>query len=186
MPPRVVDPLAREAARRRAVDVLRSRRRSPGYGAAAVGNGLGAEEARRAVGRGRGRAGASPATLRRLARIDRLDPAGRRALAVDLAASGLSQRAIAARLGVSKRMVLDDLRRAGWVYPGSPRYERGSRRPAQVGREEPLALGGGLGGGDPPGGLLVADRGEGVVEGVLLVGERGEIAFGVANGMIVS
>ena len=62
------------------------------------------------------------ANLRRLARTARLDPAGRRALAADLAASGLSQRVIAARLGVTKKVIWDDLRRAGWVYPGSPRY----------------------------------------------------------------
>ncbi len=122
MPPRVVDPLAREAARRRAVDVLRVAEAVARYGAEAVGNGLGPEEARRAVVEAAAELEMIAGNLRRLARTARLDPAGRRVLVVDLAASGLSQRAIAARLGVTKKVIWDDLRRAGWVYPGSPRY----------------------------------------------------------------
>ena len=121
MPPRVVDPLAREAARRRAVDVLRVAEAVARYGAEAVGNGLGPEEARRAVVEAAAELEMIAGNLRRLARTaPRLDPAGRRALAVDLAADGISQRQIAARLGVTKKVVWDDLRRAGWVYPGSP------------------------------------------------------------------
>jgi Homeodomain-like domain len=122
VPPRVVDPLTREAARRRAVNTLRVAEAVARYGAEAVGNGLGPEEARRAAVEVAVELEHVAATLRRLARTARLDPAGRRVLVVDLAASGLSQRAIAARLGVSKRTVFDDLRRAGFIYPGSPRY----------------------------------------------------------------
>lgn len=118
MPPRVVDPLAR----RRVVDVLTVASAVAAYAARSVGNGLGPEEARRAAVEAAAELEIIAANLRRLARTaPRLDPAGRRVLAADLAASGLSQRAIAARLGVSKRTVFDDLRRAGWVYPGSPR-----------------------------------------------------------------
>jgi DNA-directed RNA polymerase specialized sigma24 family protein len=121
VPPRVVDPLAREAARRRAVDVLRVAEAVARYGAEAVGNGLGPEEARRAVVDAAAELEAVAAALRRLARTDRLDRAGRRRLAADLAAGGLSQEAIAARLGVARSTVWSDLRRAGWVYSGSPR-----------------------------------------------------------------
>jgi DNA-directed RNA polymerase specialized sigma24 family protein len=121
VPPRVVDPLAREAARRRAVDVLRLAAAIAEYGAGQVGNGLGPEEARRAVVDAAAELEAVAAALRRLARPDRLDRAGRRRLAADLAAGGLSQEAIAARLGVARSTVWSDLRRAGWVYPGSPR-----------------------------------------------------------------
>jgi hypothetical protein len=121
MPPRVVDPLAREAARRRAVDVLRLAAAIAEYGAGQVGNGLGPDQARRAVVDAAAELEAAAAALRRLARLDRLDPAGRRRLAAELAADGISQRQIAARLGVTKKVIWDDLRRAGWVYPGSPR-----------------------------------------------------------------
>jgi Homeodomain-like domain-containing protein len=122
VPPRVVDQLAREAARRRAVDVLTIASAIADYGARSIGNGLGPDEARRAAVEVAVELEHVAATLRRLARTDRLDPAGRRALAAELAADGISQRQIAARLGVTKKVIWDDLRRAGWVYPGSPRY----------------------------------------------------------------
>ena len=123
MPPRVVDPLTREAARRRAVDTLTIASALAAYAAGQIGNGLSPEEARRAAVDAAAELENLAGNLRRLARTaPRLDPAGRRALAVDLAASGLSQRAIAARLGVTKKVIWDDLRRAGWVYSGSPRY----------------------------------------------------------------
>jgi DNA-directed RNA polymerase specialized sigma24 family protein len=109
VPPRVVDQLGREAARRRAVDTLRVAEAVARYGAEAVGNGLGPEESRRAVVEVAAELEAIAGTLRRLARSGRLDPAGRRALVVQLAADGMSQRAIGRAVGVSKRTVWDDL-----------------------------------------------------------------------------
>jgi hypothetical protein len=96
------------------------------YAAGQVGNGLGPEEARRAVAAAADELEAVAAALRRLTRPDRLDPARRRARAADLAADGLTQEAIAARLGVARSTVWSDLRRAGWLYrlagraPGGP------------------------------------------------------------------
>jgi hypothetical protein len=56
--------------------------------------------------------------------------------------------------------------------------------PLEVPLEQADALSGCLGRGDAPGVLLGADRGERVVEGVLLVIERGEVGDGVVRGMI--
>lgn len=81
------------------------------YAAGRVGNGLGPEQARQAVADAAAELEAAAAALRRLARLDRLDPAGRRRLVAELAASGMSQRAIGRAVGVSKRTVWGDLHR---------------------------------------------------------------------------
>jgi hypothetical protein len=178
--------LTREAARREAVDVLTIAAAVAGYAAGQVGDGLGPVEARRAVVEAAAELEAAASSLRRLARLDPLDRPERRRLVAGLAASGMSQRAIAGAVGVDKRTVWDDLQRSRRGLPRLaevPGADRGD--PPPMGSEKPLPLGGGLGGGEPPGGLLVADCGEGVVEGVLLVFERGEIALGVTDGMIV-
>ena len=112
--------LAYEAARRRqAVATLRLAEAVARYAADQVGNGLGPQAARQATVEAAGELAELAAVLRRLAlaRPD-LDTAGRRALAVQLAADGLSQRQAARVLGVSKKTV--------WTYlrpgrgPGNP------------------------------------------------------------------
>ena len=90
-----------------------------GYAAASIGNGLSPDDARRAALDVAAELAELAAALRRLTRLD-LDAAQRRALAVELAASGLSQRQIGEQLGVSKKTVWADLRRA----------QRLERRPA--------------------------------------------------------
>ena len=89
----------REAARRRAVDVLRIAEAVAGYAAKSVGNGLEPEAARLAVIDAAAELELAASRLRRLARPD--DSAPRRAEALELAADGLSRRQIAERLGVS-------------------------------------------------------------------------------------
>jgi DNA-binding CsgD family transcriptional regulator len=76
------------------------------YGAAAIGNGLGPEQARRAVVDTAAELEAAAASLRRLARLTAAD---RRALAVELGGDGVSQRQIARTLGVSRRRAWDYL-----------------------------------------------------------------------------
>jgi hypothetical protein len=92
--------LTREAARRRAVDALRLAESIAGYGARQLADGLGQAEARSAALDVAGELETIAARLRTLARLD-LDAAGRRALAVELAASGMSREKIADRLGVT-------------------------------------------------------------------------------------
>jgi DNA-directed RNA polymerase specialized sigma24 family protein len=123
--------LTREAARRRAVRVLKIAEAIAAHGAEAVGNGLGPEQARRAALDVAAELETIAGNLRRLTRTTaRLDRAGRRALVADLAASGLSQRQIADRLGVAKSTVWSDLQRAGRITPARRGSGRGSRRPA--------------------------------------------------------
>lgn len=113
---RVVPPARREltgdVARRRAVDVLRVGESMCAYAAGQLANGLGPAEARVAALDVAAELAETAAALRRLARLD-LDRAQRRALAVELAASGMSQRQIAELLGVHKRTVWADLRAPG-------------------------------------------------------------------------
>ena len=87
------------------------------YAAGQVGDGLGPVEARRAVVEAAAELEAAASSLRRLARLDRLDPAGRRALVADLAASGWSHRRIAEAVGVAKRTVWGDLHRLATNEP---------------------------------------------------------------------
>jgi predicted transcriptional regulator len=90
----------REAARRRqAIDLLRVTEAMISYSATQIGNGLSPEQARQAVVETAGELAEVVVSLRRLARI----PARERAvLAVQLAALGMSDPQIAARLGVSR------------------------------------------------------------------------------------
>jgi DNA-binding CsgD family transcriptional regulator len=104
--------LTREAARRRSVHVLKVAEAIARYGSEQINNGLGPEQARRAALDAANGLEQIAGELRRLTRTARIDLAGRRALTVELSADGLSQRAIAARLGVSKKTVYDDLRRS--------------------------------------------------------------------------
>ena len=134
MPPRASTPvrrgtLTREAARRQAVDTLTIASDLAAYAAGQIGNGLSPEQARRAAIDAAAELENLAGTLRRLARLDRPDPAGRRRLVADLAASGMSQRRIAAAVGVSKRTVFDDLR----ATPARRGTERGSRLAAPDG-----------------------------------------------------
>ena len=103
--------LAREAARRQAVATLRLASAVAAYAAGQISNGLGPEQAGRAALDAAGELAGLAALLRQLtlARPD-LDPAGRRALALRLAADGVSQREIARRVGRSERRVWDYLR----------------------------------------------------------------------------
>jgi hypothetical protein len=165
-----------------------------GYAAGQIGNGLGPEEARRAALDAAGELELIAGTLRRIA-LARLGPPERRRLVAELAASGMSQRRIAAAVGVAKRTVWGDLHRLAAVKVAPARRadlprlaevlnaDRGE--PPKMGREELLPLDGRLGDRDPPGGLLVADRGEGIIESGVLVADGGEVPFGVADGMIV-
>ena len=81
------------------------------YSAEQIGNGLSGEAARMAALDVAAELEITAASLRRLARLD-LDRSARRSVAVQLAASGLSQRAIGEALGVSKKTVWTDLRAA--------------------------------------------------------------------------
>lgn len=118
MPSSAEQPAERKAlARRQAVTVLRVAEATAGYAAGQLANGLSPEAARQATLDAADGLEVTAGQLRRLARLD-LDPAERRALAVQLAASGLSQRQAARVLGVSKKTV--------WTYlrpgrgPGDP------------------------------------------------------------------
>lgn len=99
---------AREVARRRAVDMLRLAESIAGYAAAQLANGLSPEQARRAALDAAGELDAVAGNLRRLA-VARLDVAERRALAAELAASGMSARQIAGQIGVAPSTVWDYL-----------------------------------------------------------------------------
>jgi transposase len=135
--------LTREAARREAVDVLTVASAVAAYSARSIGNGLSPAEASRAALATAAELEHVAGTLRRLARLDRLDPPERRRLVAELAASGMSQRAIAAAVGVDKRTVWGDLHRLaavkaapsrpGGFTPARRGTERGSRRAAQGG-----------------------------------------------------
>jgi DNA-binding NarL/FixJ family response regulator len=119
--------LTRDAARRQAVDVLRLGESMCAYAAGQLANGLSAEQARQAALDAAADLAELSAALRRLTSLD-LDPAQRRALAVELAASGMSQRQIAEQLGVSKKTIWTDL--------GGP--PRGGPRPPLAAREFPI------------------------------------------------
>jgi DNA-binding NarL/FixJ family response regulator len=103
-PARVV--LGREDGRRRAVDALRLAESIAAYGARQLANGLSPEQARRAAIDVAAELELIAAELRRLAT---LTPAERRRLAAELAASGMSDRAIAEAVGVDRRTVWADL-----------------------------------------------------------------------------
>jgi DNA-binding CsgD family transcriptional regulator len=116
---------ARDAARRRAVDLLKLTASVAAYAAERVGNGLSPEQARAAVAESAAELDAAAAALRRLVRPMRLSPAARRELAVRLAASGRTRREIAGQLGVAPSTVGDYLtgRRAAAGrdrFPGPP------------------------------------------------------------------
>jgi DNA-binding NarL/FixJ family response regulator len=107
---RVVQPsarretLTREAARRQAVATLHLASAIADYAARSIADGLSPQQARAATADAAAELAELAALLRRLTELD-LDPAGRRALAVQLAADGLSHRRIAAQIGRSKRTV---------------------------------------------------------------------------------
>jgi DNA-directed RNA polymerase specialized sigma24 family protein len=95
--------LARRAAdRRAAVTMLQIGECTMRYAAVQLGNGISAAEARETALFVAGELTAMAEALRRLTR---LGPDERRALAVQLAALGFTQRQIATRLGVSERAV---------------------------------------------------------------------------------
>ena len=96
-------------ARRAAVDTLKIASAIADYAASAIGDGLSPEAARRATLDAAGELEITAASLRRLV-LGRLSPAERRALAVGLAADGLTVRQIAAQVGRSERQVQDYLR----------------------------------------------------------------------------
>ncbi len=115
MPSRAAKPirrgtLTRDAARRQAVAVLRFGESMCAYAAGQLADGLSPEQARQAALDAAAELAGLAGALRRLTRLD-LDRAQRRALAVELAASGMSQRQIAEQLGVSKKTIWADLRR---------------------------------------------------------------------------
>jgi Homeodomain-like domain len=98
--------LARDAARRQAVDTLRIASDIARYSAEQIGNGLSPRAARQAAIETAGELEAAAGLLRRLTRPPperRAD--ARRALAAELAASGVPQRQIAVQVGRSKRTV---------------------------------------------------------------------------------
>jgi DNA-binding NarL/FixJ family response regulator len=100
---------AREAARRQAVTMLQISASTCTYAAAQLGDGIGPAEARQTALFVAGELAVMAAALRRLA-LARLDPAERRRLVAELAASGMSQKQVAEQLGVAKRTVWGDLR----------------------------------------------------------------------------
>ncbi len=101
--------LAREAARRReAVTMLQVSESTCRYAASVLANGADPAEARATALFVAGELVQMAESLRRLTR---LDAAGRRVLATQLAALGWTRRQIAARLGVSERAVFGYLRR---------------------------------------------------------------------------
>ena len=81
--------------------MLRLAESASGYAAEQIGNGLSPEQARLAAADVAAELTAVAATLRRLTALIRLSPAERRALAVELAATGLDARRIAEQLAVS-------------------------------------------------------------------------------------
>ena len=98
--------------RARVVDLLRIAEGIAGYAARSLGNGLEPEQARRAALDAAAELEQAAGALRRLARPNPVAPvadsaarqdeaARRRAVALELAASGWSRRAIAERLGVT-------------------------------------------------------------------------------------
>jgi DNA-directed RNA polymerase specialized sigma24 family protein len=89
------------------VVLLRITAATADYAAAQLGNGLSPEAARVAAVEVAEELKAAAGSLRRLTR---LGPAERRALAVELAEAGMSQREIAGRLGLSLRAVWGYLR----------------------------------------------------------------------------
>jgi hypothetical protein len=115
--------------RRRAVAELRLAESLCGYCADQLGNGLSAEEARLATVEAAAELAEVAVVLRRLAR---LDPAGRRALAVRLAGLGMGQTEIAVRVGVSQPTVW------GYLPAGArSRTDRRASRAAQVDAADP-------------------------------------------------
>jgi DNA-binding NarL/FixJ family response regulator len=102
----------REAARREAVTVLRLAEAIARYSAEQIGNGLSPKAAQQAAIDTAGELEAAAGKLRRLTRPDPAERRAdaRRALAVELAASGLSHRQIAVQVGRSKRTVWGYLR----------------------------------------------------------------------------
>ena len=100
---------AERVTRARVVDLLRIAEGIAGYAAREIGNGLSPGAARRAALEAAADLEAAAASLRRLARPDPVarsrtgaaDEAARRAVALELAASGWPARAIAERLGVN-------------------------------------------------------------------------------------
>jgi DNA-binding NarL/FixJ family response regulator len=103
----VRDARARAAARRRAADVLRLAAAVAGYAAGQVSDGLSPVEAQCATWQAAEELTAIVVQLRRLGRVD---PAGRRALALELAGAGVPRREIADRLGVTPSTVRGYLR----------------------------------------------------------------------------
>ena len=89
---------AERGTRARVVDLLRIAEGIAGYAARSVGNGLGQAEARSAAVDVAADLEVIASRLRALAR---LDVAGRRAAALELAAAGWSRQAIAERFGVT-------------------------------------------------------------------------------------
>ena len=101
---------ARTAARRRqAVTSLQIGEATCRYAAVQLGGGIGPAEAAATARFTAGELEVIAGMLRELAQPD--DPAGRRARAAELAASGVSRREIAGRLGVSEQAVRAYLRR---------------------------------------------------------------------------
>jgi DNA-binding NarL/FixJ family response regulator len=111
----------REAGRRReAADLLRIGAGMCQYGAAQLSDGLAPEQARQAALEA---AGELQDLAEQLRRLTRLRPADRRALAAELAASGLTTQQIARQLGVCDRAVRNYVqgRRSDgqqWAPPG--------------------------------------------------------------------
>jgi hypothetical protein len=138
-PPARHEATAREVARRRAVDMLRLAESIAGYAAAQLANGLGPAEARAAALDAAVELDAVAGKLRRLA-VARLDAAERRALAVELAGSGMSPRQIAGRIGVAPSTVCDYLSgRSGMGGRSAPRLPFGDERaPSGPGFYQPL------------------------------------------------
>ena len=100
----------RTLARRQALTVLGVAQSTASYAAGRLADGLGPEDARRAVWEAAAGLESAAAVLRRLALAPLyLDPAARRALAVALAESGVPQREIAAQVGRARRTV------RGWL-----------------------------------------------------------------------
>jgi hypothetical protein len=138
--PSSAEPPARcEVARRRAVDMLRLAESIAGYAAAQLANGLSPEQARRAALDAAGELDAVAVHLRRLAQ-PRLDVAERRALAAELAESGMSARQIAGQIGVTPSTVWDYLaRRSGMAGRSAPRLPFGDERaPSGPGLDQPF------------------------------------------------
>ena len=107
---------AERGTRARVVDLLRIAEGIAGYAARSLGNGLEPEAARRAALEAAAELEAAASALRRLARPNPVAPvadsaarqdeaARRRAVALELVASGWSRRAIAERVGVTPETV---------------------------------------------------------------------------------